>query len=239
MITTTIIVLTALISIRAFKDNELMGRLIFHPPVVEQGDWYRLFSYGVVHADYTHLIFNMFTLYFFGVDIERVFKAVFGQTTGTVLFIILYLSALLVSILPTYFKNRNNSSYYGLGASGAVSAVIFVYMLINPMNYMGILFIPVMLPAFLFGIIFILISLSLEKKAGRWNKSHSTHHRRIIRHNILHIDILYLCRHKPDQLIYFPNQNQFNFRPLLFWLLEHYLSDTLNKNQTHSVLRLH
>lgn len=174
MITTTIIVLTALISIRAFKDNELMGRLIFHPPVVEQGDWYRLFSYGVVHADYTHLIFNMFTLYFFGVDIERVFKAVFGQTTGTVLFIILYLSALLVSILPTYFKNRNNSSYYGLGASGAVSAVIFVYMLINPMNYMGILFIPVMLPAFLFGIIFILISLSLEKKqAGGIN--HTAH----------------------------------------------------------------
>ena len=174
MITTTIIVLTALISIRAFKDNELMGRLIFHPPVVEQGDWYRLFSYGVVHADYTHLIFNMFTLYFFGVDIERVFKAVFGQTTGTVLFILLYLSALLVSILPTYFKNRNNSSYYGLGASGAVSAVIFVYMLINPMNYMGILFIPVMLPAFLFGIIFILISLSLEKKqAGGIN--HTAH----------------------------------------------------------------
>ena len=174
MITTIIIVLTALISIRAFKDNELMGRLIFHPPVVEQGDWYRLFSYGVVHADYTHLIFNMFTLYFFGVDIERVFKAVFGQTTGTVLFIILYLSALLVSILPTYFKNRNNSSYYGLGASGAVSAVIFVYMLINPMNYMGILFIPVMLPAFLFGIIFILISLSLEKKqAGGIN--HTAH----------------------------------------------------------------
>lgn len=174
MITITIIVLTALISIRAFKDNELMGRLIFHPPVVARGDWYRLFSYGVVHADYTHLIFNMFTLYFFGVDIERVFTAVFGQTTGAVLFIVLYLSALLVSILPTYFKNRNNSSYYGLGASGAVSAVIFVYMLINPMNYMGILFIPVMLPAFLFGIIFILISLSLEKKqAGGIN--HTAH----------------------------------------------------------------
>ncbi|MBF6598795.1 MAG: rhomboid family intramembrane serine protease [Fermentimonas sp.] len=174
MITIIIIVITSLISIRAFKDNELMSRLIFHPPAVKQGNGYRLFSYGVVHADYTHLIFNMFTLYFFGPEIERTFKSVLGQTTGSVLFILLYLSALLVSIIPTYFKKKDNASYYSLGASGAVSAIIFAYVLINPMNYMGILFIPIMLPAFLFGIIFILISISLDKKqVGGIN--HSAH----------------------------------------------------------------
>ena len=164
MITIIIIVITSLISIRAFKDRELMGRLIFHPPAVKQGNGYRLFTYGVVHADYTHLIFNMFTLYFFGPNIERTFKSVLGQTSGSAFFILLYLSALLVSIIPTYFKKKDNASYYSLGASGAVSAIIFAFVLINPMNYMGVLFIPIMLPAFLFGLIFIIISMSLDKK---------------------------------------------------------------------------
>lgn len=164
MITTIIIILTSFVSIRAFKDNELMSKIIFHPPAIKQGGWHRLFTYGVVHSDYTHLIFNMFTLYIFGMYIERVFKLVFGQITGSVFYIILYISALLVSITPTYFKQIENTSYYGLGASGAVSAIVFAYVLINPMNFMGIMFIPIMLPAFLFGLIFIMISLSLEKK---------------------------------------------------------------------------
>jgi membrane associated rhomboid family serine protease len=112
MITIIIIVITSLISIRAFKDSELMSRLIFHPPAVKQGNGYRLFTYGVVHADYTHLIFNMFTLYFFGPNIERTFKSVLGQTSGSAFFILLYLSALLVSIIPTYFKKKDNASYF-------------------------------------------------------------------------------------------------------------------------------
>ena len=174
MITTTIIVLTVLVSIRAFKDKTLMEKMIFHPPSVKQGEWYRLFSYGVLHADYAHLIFNMFTLYFFGPEIERFGKSALGETTGSICYILLYLSALLISILPTYFKQKHNVSYFGLGASGAVSAIIFAYMLVNPMNFMGILFIPIYLPAFLFGIIFLLISLALDKKqTGGIN--HSAH----------------------------------------------------------------
>lgn len=174
MITAIIIILTAFVSIRAFKNDELMGKIIFFPPAVNQGEWYRLFSYGVVHADYTHLIFNMFTLYIFGMDIELVMKTALGQTFGSICFILLYLSALFVSIFPTYLKQKENRSYYGLGASGAVSAIVFAYVLINPMNFMGIMFIPIMLPAFLFGAIFILISLSLDKKqVGGIN--HSAH----------------------------------------------------------------
>lgn|SRR5690554_3280053 len=174
MITIIILTITAFISIRAFKDNELMSKMIFHPPAVNRGEWHRFFTYGLVHADYAHLIFNMFTFYIFGAEIERVCKIALGETTGAICFIALYLSAILVSILPTYFKNKNNHSYYGLGASGAVCAVIFAYVLVNPMNYMGILFIPIMLPAFLFGIIFLLISLSLDKKqSGGIN--HSAH----------------------------------------------------------------
>lgn len=174
MITITIIVLTSIISIMAFRDNALIEKMIFYPPAVRRGEWYRLFTYGLLHADYMHLIFNMFTLYFFATDIERICKEQLGEGVGALCFVVLYVSALLVSILPTYFKQKENRSYHGLGASGAVSAMIFAYMLINPMNFMGILFIPVMLPAFLFGIIFILISISLDRKeSGGIN--HSAH----------------------------------------------------------------
>ncbi len=174
MITLAIIVLTALLSIRAFKDGNLMDKMIFIPQRVNEGQWYRLFTYGGVHADYSHLLFNMFTLFFFGMDVEKVCKSVLGSTTGSLCFILLYASALAVSILPTYFKQRNNRAYRGLGASGAVSAVVFAYVLVNPMNFMGIMFIPVMLPAFLFAIIFLLVSFYLDKRqAGRIN--HSAH----------------------------------------------------------------
>ena len=174
MITTFIIILTSFVSIRAFKDNELMSKIIFYPPAVKQGDWHRLFTYGIAHADYTHLIFNMFTLYFFGGDIERAFKATFGGQTGVFYYLLLYVTALPVSILPTYLKQKNNNSYRGVGASGAVSAIIFAYILINPMNFMGVLFIPVWLPAFLFGTIFLLISVSLDKKQSK-GINHSAH----------------------------------------------------------------
>ncbi len=174
MITILIIALTSITSIMAFRDTSLMNKLIFYPPAVMQGQWYRLFSYGVLHADLTHLIFNMFTLYLFGTAVENIFKATLGSDVGTISFALLYILSLLVSILPTYNKQKHNSYYRSLGASGAVSAVVFAYILINPMSFMGIMFIPIMLPAFLFGIIFILISVKLEKtQAGGIN--HSAH----------------------------------------------------------------
>jgi membrane associated rhomboid family serine protease len=174
MITITLIVVTAIVSILSFRNNAMMERMIFYPPAVRRGEWHRLFTYGLLHADYMHLIFNMFTLYFFATDIERICKAQLGERTGALCFIILYLTALLVSIMPTYLKQKQNRAYHGLGASGAVSAMIFAYMLINPMNFMGILFIPVMLPAFLFGIIFMVISIALDKKE-QGGINHSAH----------------------------------------------------------------
>lgn len=174
MLTIIIIVFTALISYKAFNNRALVDKLIFYPPEVNRGGWYRLFSYGVLHADYTHLIFNMLTFFIFGTYIENLFKVSLGTTGGGIWFVALYLSALLVSILPTYFKNKNNPYYRGLGASGAVSAIVFAYILINPMSFMGIMFIPIMLPAFLFGIIYVVLSIFLEKKQAG-NVNHSAH----------------------------------------------------------------
>ncbi len=174
MLTIIIISITAFISYRAFKNQRLVEKLIFYPPAVKHNGWYRLLSYGVLHADYTHLIFNMLTLFIFGSYIERFFKGSLGEMQGGVWYIVLYVSALVVSILPTYIKQMNNQYYRGLGASGAVSAVVFAYILINPMSFMGIMFIPIMLPAFLFGIIYVLLSIYLEKKQGG-NVNHSAH----------------------------------------------------------------
>ena len=174
MITITIIILTALISYQAFRDNGLADRLIFQPAVVRDGEWFRMLTYGLLHADMMHLLFNMFTFYLFGSYIESVFKIQFGPKIGSLFYLLLYVGGLFFSILPTYIKQKDNYYYKGLGASGAVSAVVFAYILINPMNFMGILFIPIMLPAFLFGFIFIFISMYLDKKeVGGIN--HSAH----------------------------------------------------------------
>ncbi len=174
MITLAIIIITALISYQAFSNYNIADKLIFQPASVRDGDWYRLFTYGVLHADFTHLLFNMFTLYIFGSYIESMFKMQLGLKLGSIAFILLYIGGLFFSILPTYFKEKNNHYYKGLGASGAVSAMVFAYILINPMNFMGILFIPIMLPAFLFGFIFVFISIYLDKKeVGGIN--HSAH----------------------------------------------------------------
>ena len=130
MITITIIILTSLISYQAFKDYSIADKLIFQPAVVRDGEWYRLITYGLLHADLTHLIFNMFTFYLFGRTIESFFKSSLGFIPGSIAFILLYVGGLLFSILPTYLKEKDNYYYKGLGASGAVSAVVFAFILI-------------------------------------------------------------------------------------------------------------
>lgn len=174
MITLLIIAITSITSVMAFRDVDLFNKIIFYPPAVTRGQWYRLLTYGLLHADWTHLLFNMFTLYIFGRSVEVIFKSALGPEIGALSYILLYVLALLVSILPTYNRHKENSYYRSLGASGAVSAIVFAYIILRPMSFMGILFIPIMLPAFIFGIIFIAISMKLDKtQAGGIN--HSAH----------------------------------------------------------------
>jgi membrane associated rhomboid family serine protease len=174
MITIILIALTAVISYIAFSNNQLVDKLIFYPPEIKKKQWYRFVSYGFLHADLSHLAFNMFALYLFGTEIEKVFKEVFGVEVGSFLYILLYFLGLIFSILPTWFKEKDNYYYRSLGASGAVSAVVFAYILVYPMNFMGILFIPIFLPAFLFGIIYVVTSIYLEKMQNG-NINHLAH----------------------------------------------------------------
>lgn len=174
MITIIIIALTAIVSYFAFNNNSLVDKYIFYPPAIKNKEWYRFITYGVLHADLSHLIFNMFALYLFGTEIEKVFNDVFGIGLGGLFYVLLYLLGLIFSILPTWFKEKDSMYYRSLGASGAVSAIVFAYILVYPMNFMGIIFIPIFLPAFIFGIIYVATSIYLEKNQNG-NINHLAH----------------------------------------------------------------
>lgn len=174
MITIIIIAITAVISYVAFNNSSIVDKYIFYPPAIKNKQWYRFLTYGVLHADLSHLFFNMFAMYLFGTEIEKVFNDVFGTGLGGFLYVMLYLLGLVFSILPTWFKEKENPYYRSLGASGAVSAIVFAYILVYPMNFMGIMFIPVYLPAFIFGIIYVVTSVYLEKQQSG-NVNHLAH----------------------------------------------------------------
>lgn len=173
-ITTIIIVITALVSIGGFSNHKIIDDLIFYPPAVSQrNQWYRFFTCGLIHADVGHLIFNMISLYFFGREVEKVFVAMFDQN-GKWLYLLMYVSSLLICLLPTYFKHRNDYHYRSLGASGAVSAVIFAGLTLLPGMEVMMFFIPIPIPGFVFGPLYLLISAWLDKRGGG-NINHSAH----------------------------------------------------------------
>ena len=169
-ITLILIAVTALVSWMAFNNRKLADRLILWPPAIDKHKQYdRLVTYGFIHADFGHLLFNMVTLYFFGRSIEVIMLGITGQWWVYPLF---YLAALVVSILPTYLKNQKNPNYLSLGASGAVSAVLFAYILIAPWKLILIMFIPA--PAILYAVFYVGYSIWMDKKGGD-NVNHSAH----------------------------------------------------------------
>jgi membrane associated rhomboid family serine protease len=173
-ITTIIIIITVLISIGGFSNQKLIDDLIFYPPAVSQrNQWYRFFTCGLIHADAGHLIFNMLSLYLFGRFVEKTFIEIFDQN-GKWLYLLMYVTSLFICLLPTYFKNRNNYSYRSLGASGAVSAVVFAGLMVAPYVEVGFFLIPPIIPGFIFGPLYLLITAWLDKKGGG-NINHSAH----------------------------------------------------------------
>lgn len=170
-LTLIITALTVFISWRAFNDQRLLSRLILWPPAIARNRQYeRLLTYGFVHADWTHLLFNMITFWSFGSVVERVFAGWIGPLG----FILFYLSAIVVSILPTYLKHQRDPNYRSLGASGGVSAVLFASILFDPWSKLIIFPIPVPIPAFLFAVLYVGYSIWMDRR-GYDNVNHSAH----------------------------------------------------------------
>ena len=173
-VTLIIVVITAIVSFIGFSNQKITDDLIFDPVAVSQRhQWYRFFSCALIHADIAHLLFNMFSFYTFGQMVEANFHYIFGSA-GTPLFIALYVISQFLCLLPTYFKNKDNYNYRSLGASGAVSAVIFAGIFLSPLDKLGIMFIPVAVPGFIFGFIYLGVTAYLDRK-GVGQINHSAH----------------------------------------------------------------
>ena len=139
------------------------------PPAIDRKHQYdRLLTHGFIHADWQHLLFNMITLFFFGRFAEQVISAMIGPV-GFVLF---YLSAIVIAILPTYLRHRHDARYRSLGASGAVSAVLFAFILVQPWSLIFVFFLPV--PAILYGVFFVGYSIWMDRQGGD-NTNHNAH----------------------------------------------------------------
>ncbi|HEY6063923.1 MAG TPA: rhomboid family intramembrane serine protease [Chitinophagaceae bacterium] len=175
-ITLIIIILTVIISFTAFNNQKIIDDLIFYPPAItRRNQWYRFFTCGLIHADITHLLFNMFSLYLFGEFVERSFSSpiLFGEK-GKLLYLIMYFLALFVCLIPTFIKHKNDYYYRSLGASGAVSAVVFAGILFDPTAKLGFIFIPPIIPGYIFGPLYLILSTVLEKRSQD-NVNHSAH----------------------------------------------------------------
>jgi len=172
-ITLAIVIITCLVSVPAFSSQKMIDDLIFYPPsIYRRNQWYRFFTCGFIHADWMHLAFNMIALYSFGNYIEDAFTQIFGGM-GKLLYLILYITSLFFCLLPTYLKHRDNAYYRSLGASGAVSAIVFAFILLFPTEKVGIIFLPG-LPGFIFGILYLVISSVLANRGGS-HINHSAH----------------------------------------------------------------
>jgi len=166
-VTTVILGITVIISLLAFNDKDLSYKLTFSPYSVKHHKrWWLLFSHGLIHSDYMHLGLNMYVLYAFGDIVEQTFSFYFGAL-GIVYFIGLYIGGMLLASLPAMAKHGDNPSYLAVGASGAVSAVVFSSIIIHPTGGMGIIFLPgLYIPSFIFGVLYLFAEHYMSKRGG-------------------------------------------------------------------------
>ena len=159
--------ITILVSFIAFSSDFVFDRAILHPYNVSRGKYlYTLITSGFIHADIMHLLFNMLTFFFFAFQLEMMI--------GHWQFGLLYFVSLILSDLPSVAKHKDDYGYRSLGASGAVSAVIFGFIMFNPLTGMYLMFIPIPIPAIIFGVLY-LVYCSYASKRGLGNINHDAH----------------------------------------------------------------
>ncbi|MDR0725851.1 MAG: rhomboid family intramembrane serine protease [Prevotellaceae bacterium] len=161
---TLLTLVTVGLSILAFKNRELLNKLMLYPYIMarQRNQWYRIITHAFIHADWMHLIFNMIALWSFG---AFVFNSLENMTSSPALhFFAMYFGAILFSSISDVTKQKNNQHYASLGASGAVSAVIFFSILLNPWTFIYVFFIPC--PGIVFGVLYLVYSNYMSKRGG-------------------------------------------------------------------------
>lgn len=169
------LILTVLISWQAFQNQALLSRLLLEPYAVKhRGEFYRLLSHMLVHADFTHLAFNMMTLYFIGSYLEQIWQLQFGVSNARIYLFLLYVVGGLCATLWPMMRNQDNPSYRSLGASGAVSAILFAFILWDPNQALYLMFIPIPIPAYIFGPLYLAFEYYSMRK-GKTGIAHDAH----------------------------------------------------------------
>ncbi|QNK62708.1 rhomboid family intramembrane serine protease [Pedobacter sp. PAMC26386] len=162
-----IFIFTLVTSIYAFNDSSLYGKFMLHPySVYRRSNVYTLLTSGLIHGSWMHLIFNMFTFYAFAFTLEA--------TVGSLRFGLIYFLGLILSDIPTVIKQKDNFHYHSLGASGAISAVLFSYILFYPLSTLMIFPLPIPIWAALFGVLYLLYTYYMSKNS-RDNINHDAH----------------------------------------------------------------
>jgi len=174
IVTYILIFVTVVVSVIALGNEEMLMKLRFNAyDVKHSNQWYRFFTYGFVHGGYVHLFINMIVLYSFGEIVEAYFKVYFPGK-ASFYYLLLYTGGLLLSIVPAYGKHKNDVFYNAIGASGAVSAVIFSSIILFPTGKIFLFFLPIPIPAPIFGILYIAYEIYMGKR-GKDNIGHDAH----------------------------------------------------------------
>lgn len=169
-----IVIATAVVSILAFQNREMLAKLMFNPYLVKHSNqWYRAVTHAFIHSGWMHLAVNMWVLWQFGKIVEYSFVSEKGGL-GTPMFIGLYLGGILFATLPSFQKHQNNFNYNSLGASGAVAAVLFASIFFDPTMNLYLMFVPLPIPAVIFGILYLGFEWYMDKKSND-NIAHDAH----------------------------------------------------------------
>ena len=176
-ITLIIIIATVGVSLYANRNPELYSKLVFNPyQVTHRKEWYRIFTHALIHDRQTifHLFFNMYVLYSFGNLAESILKSLLGGLGG-IFYIFIYVGGVFVATLPALIKHKDNHNYNSVGASGAVSAVLFTTIAFVPLSGgIGIMFLPFSIPPIIFGALYIGYEMYMQKRGGT-NIAHDAH----------------------------------------------------------------
>jgi membrane associated rhomboid family serine protease len=172
-LTPFIVGLTVLVSVLAFGNKRLFAELLFEPFVIKaRGQWHRFITHAFIHANWPHLLVNMIVLYGFGKHVEGEFALTYAAPELALA--VLYTGGVLFSALPGYRRHLLDPDYRAVGASGAVSAVLFAYVMMTPANRISFLFYREGLPAWVFGLLYLFYSWYMDKR-NEDNVAHDAH----------------------------------------------------------------
>jgi len=173
-VTYLLIFITSLISIYSFNKPDVKNQLLFSPYryVNDKKRWI-IISHAFIHADFLHLFFNLYVLFIFGPSLENYFNIT--SELGFIYFLSIYILGIIFSTIPSIIKHQQNPNYFSLGASGAVSSIVFAYIIVYPLRELGLIILPgIWIPGFIFGTIYLISEHYLSKKQYS-NIAHDAH----------------------------------------------------------------